>query len=74
VTDVAAGPQQSAFRQAALADGGPAGRQMPTTYPNPASVWREYFAESFAMYQTSPDLLRRLRPNVFRFMQQTFPR
>jgi hypothetical protein len=70
------GAQQPAFRQAALADGGPAGRQLPTNYPNPnpAAIWQEYFAESFAMFQTSPDLLRRLRPNVFQFMQQQFPK
>ena len=65
---------QPAFRQAALRDGGPAGRQMPTTYPHPDSVWQEYFAESFALYQTSPELLRRIRPNVFGFMEQAFPR
>ena len=74
VTDaLAARAAQPAFRQEALQDGGPAGRQMPTTYPHPESVWQEYFAESFAMFQTSPDLLRRLRPNVFHFMAQTFP-
>lgn len=72
--DLASGARQPAFRQAALQDGGTAGRQMPTTYPNPDSVWQEYFAESFALYQTSPELLRRMRPNVFRFMEQTFPR
>lgn len=71
--DLAARAAQPAFRQAALQDGGPAGRQMPTTYPHPDSVWQEYFAESFSIFQTSPDLLRRLRPNVFRFMVQTFP-
>jgi hypothetical protein len=76
ITEAPAGRTPSAFRQAALADGGPAGRRMPTNYPNPdpAAIWQEYFAESFAMYQTSPDLLRRLRPNVFLFMQQQFPR
>lgn len=70
--DLAARAAQPAFRQAALQDGGPAGRQMPTTYPHPESVWQEYFAESFSIFQTSPDLLRRLRPNVFRFMARTF--
>lgn len=70
--DLAARAAQPAFRRAALQDGGPAGRQMPTTYPHPESVWQEYFAESFSIFQTSPDLLRRLRPNVFRFMAQTF--
>jgi hypothetical protein len=75
VTDeLARGAAQPAFRQAALRDGGPAGRQMPTNYPHPENVWQEYFAESFALYQASPDLLRRMRPNVFHFMEQQFPR
>lgn len=72
--DLARGAAQPAFRQAALKDGGPAGRQMPTNYPHPKSVWQEYFAESFALFQASPDLLRRTRPNVFHFMEQQFPR
>lgn len=71
--DLVRGAQQPAFRVAATRDGGPAGRQLPTTYPNPDSVWQEYFAESFALYQTSPNLLRRMRPNVFHYMEQEFP-
>ena len=47
---------------------------MPTDYPQPESVWQEYFAESFSLYQTSPDLLRRIRPNVYNYMAQEFPR
>lgn len=74
ITDTLADGNQPAFRQAALRDGGPAGRQMPTNYPKPQSVWQEYFAESFALYQSSPELLRRIRPNVYRFMEQHFPR
>jgi hypothetical protein len=72
--DLARGARQPAFRAAALRDGGPAGRRMPTTYPDPESVWQEYFAESFALYQTAPDVLQRLRPNVYRYMQGEFPR
>lgn len=63
----------STFRRAAIQDGGPAGRQFPTDYPNPSNFWVEYFAESFALFSTSPDLLRRIRPNVFAFMNQEFP-
>lgn len=74
VDDLARGARQPAFRAAVLHDGGPTGRQMPTTYPNPASVWQEYFAESFALYETSPDLLRRIRPNVYRYFEREFPR
>lgn len=68
------GARQPAFRQAAISDGGPAGRQFPTDYPHPVSVWQEYFAESFALYQNSPDLLRRMRPNVYAYMAREFPR
>ena len=75
VTDrLARGARQPAFRQAAIRDGAIADRRgFPTTYPNPESFWQEYFAESFALYRTSPDLLRRLRPNVFAFMQRELP-
>lgn len=66
------GARNPAFRRAALRDGGPAGRQLPTDYPNPESPWQEYFAESFALYQASPDLLRRIRPSVYRFIEQEF--
>ncbi len=73
VTDaLVARARQPAFRQAALRDGGGTMR-MPTDYPNPDSVWQEYFADSFSLYQTSPDLLRRIRPNVFDYMTREFP-
>jgi len=65
--------RQPAFRQAALRDGGRT-RRMPTDYPNPDSVWQEYFADSFSLYQSSPDLLQRIRPNVYNYMTQQFPR
>ena len=74
VTDaLAARARRPAFRAAALRDGGGTAR-MPTDYPDPESIWQEYFADSYSMYQTSPDLLRRNRPNVFAFMEQEFPR
>jgi hypothetical protein len=46
---------------------------MPTTYPDPESVLQEYYAESFALYRTSPDLLRRIRPNVFAYFESESP-
>jgi hypothetical protein len=48
---------------------------MPTDYPGlaAAEVLGEYYAESFALYETDPDLLRRIRPNVFRFFQTDLP-
>jgi hypothetical protein len=73
IDNLVQGARQPAFRAAALRDGGPAGRQMPTTYPNPDSVWQEYFAESFALYRTAPEVLQRMRPNVYRYMQGEFP-
>lgn len=73
VTDaLVAGARQPAFRQAALLDGGT--RFMPTDYPNPDSVWQEYFADSFSLYQASPELLQRMRPHVYDFMAREFPR
>ena len=75
VTDtLTRGARQPAFRQAAIRDGAVAGgRGFPTTYPNPDSLWQEYFAEAFMLYRTAPDLLRRNRPHVFDFMQREFP-
>jgi Domain of unknown function (DUF4157) len=74
VTDaLVARARQPAFRQAALLDGGGT-RFMPTDYPNPESVWQEYFADSFALFQASPDLLQRTRPHVFAYMAREFPR
>jgi hypothetical protein len=74
VTDeLAARARQPEFRSAAMRDGGRT-RRMPTDYPNPESVWQEYFADSFALYQASPELLQRIRPNVYNFMAEQFPR
>ena len=70
--DLPARARQPAFRRAALLDGGGT-RRMPTDYPNPESVWQEYFADSFSLYQTSPELLRRIRPNVYEYMAEQFP-
>lgn len=62
-----------AFRAAAARDDGPGSPRMPTTYPNPESVLQEYYAESFAMYSSSPDLLRRIRPSVFAYFASESP-
>lgn len=63
-----------AFRAAAMLDDGPRAPRMPTDYPNPDSVWREYYAECYALYETSPDLLRRIRPHVFDHLKAEFPK
>ena len=64
------------FRAAARRDDGPGDPRMPTNYPgvDPDHILLEYYAESFALYQTNPDLLRRIRPNVFAFFQTDLPR
>lgn len=68
-----------AFRQAAIRDGARApsarrsARGFPTSYPDPESYWQEYFAEAVMLYETSPEVLRRHRPNVFAHLQQEFP-
>ena len=73
VTDaLAKGAANPAFREAVLADGGGAAR-MPTDYPNPESVWQEYFADAFSLFRSAPALLKRLRPNVHAFMEREFP-
>lgn len=64
-----------AFRAAAISDGGNPTSEagFPTTYPDPDSYWREYFAEAFLLYQSSPEILARTRPHVFEYMQNEFP-
>lgn len=77
VTHAAApGRPPAAFVAAARADNGGRAPVMPTNYPGLAAdeVLGEYYAESFALYQTDAALLRRLRPNVFRFFETDLPK
>jgi len=75
VTDTAErGDPTPAFRAAAQQDDGPGSPRMPTDYPNPNPIWREYYAECYALYQTNPDLLRRTRPHVFDHLKAEFPK
>ncbi|MES2100909.1 MAG: DUF4157 domain-containing protein [Pseudomonadota bacterium] len=75
VTDTTArGDPTPAFRAAAQRDDGPGSPRMPTDYPNPSPIWREYYAECYALYQTNPDLLRRVRPHVFDHLKAEFPK
>jgi hypothetical protein len=73
--DRARGAPTPAFEAAARLDDGPGSPRMPTNYPNvePDHLLDEYYAECFALYQTNPDLLRRIRPNVFKFFQTDLP-
>jgi hypothetical protein len=64
-TDPAA---KTAFRDAVAKDGG----ARPTPYSD--DTWEEAFAESYALYVTEPDALRRLRPSVHAFLAKRFPR
>lgn len=56
------------FRVAAQQDGG----VRVTHYSD--KEWGEYFAESFSLYITDPEALRRLRAHVFAVLQRSFPR
>lgn len=67
------GARQPAFRAAVLADGNNSAKK-PTDYPHPESIWQEYFADAYALFQNSPELLRTTRPNVFAFMAREFPK
>jgi len=62
------GAGSSAFRQAALQDGG----TRITSYST--RNWREYFAESFSLYMTNPAVLEQLRPNVYAYFVGNHPR
>lgn len=72
----APGGPTPAFVAAARADNAGGTPSMPTDYPGltAAELLGEYYAESFALYQTDPDLLRRIRPNVFGFFQTDLPK
>lgn len=58
----------NAFRQAAQQDGG----ARITRYSD--KEWGEFFAESYSLYITAPETLRRLRPHVFEYFARTLPR
>ncbi len=62
------GADNVAFRQAAQQDGG----LRITHYSD--TDWREHFADSYSLYMTDPDGLRRLRPHVYEFFNTNFPR
>jgi hypothetical protein len=56
------------FRLAAQQDG----NVRITTYAD--TNWVEFYAESFALYESDPTGLRRLRPNLFNYFARLFPR
>ena len=78
-TEVGGGATKGSFREAAIQDG------LQVEDNNKKIVgggvtkygqksWRELFAESFALYITDPDLLRAIRPNVFKYLEQAYPK
>ena len=63
--DASATPE---FRSAARRDG----NVRITAYAQ--TDWSEFYAESFALYQSDPTGLQRLRPNLFNYFVRLFPR
>lgn len=66
------------FRTAAAQDGVTAPRGATTLAGGPteyaAKGWQDLYAESFALYNTDPDLLQRTRPHIFAYFRRRFPR
>ncbi|MEJ2593820.1 MAG: hypothetical protein P8100_01510, partial [bacterium] len=62
---------QNSFRRAVQQDGG-IGKGV-STYAATASDFAEYYAEAFAMYQSQPNTLRALRPNVYTYFSTQYP-
>lgn len=58
----------NAFREAAVKDGGKA----VTSYGD--TNWQEAYAEAYSLYLTSPDTLKKLRPNVFDYLDKNLPK
>lgn len=71
------GPSASAttgrgsFRAAVTLDGGLS--KGVSTYASTATDFDEYYAEAFALYQSQPDTLKALRPNVFAYFKLQYP-
>jgi hypothetical protein len=59
------------FREAVTQDGGLA--KGVSTYSATTSDFDEYYAEAFAMYQSQPDTLKALRPNVYAYFKIQYP-
>ncbi|MEU8517592.1 DUF4157 domain-containing protein [Kitasatospora sp. NPDC048722] len=66
-TDVLPPREAAAFRTAAGQDGD----TRITTYAD--SDWREFYAESFALFLTDPETLQRLRPHLYRYFADRLP-
>lgn len=73
------GVAKGSFREAAIQDGLQVDQKDDkkitsggiTTYGQ--TSWGELFAESFSLYLNDPDLLKAIRPNVYKFMVKTYP-
>jgi hypothetical protein len=62
---------RGSFREAVARDGGLA--KGVSTYSATTSDFDEYYAEAFAMYQSQPDTLKALRPNVYAYFKIQYP-
>ena len=76
IVDAATTIRGNAFRTAAQQDGATAAQSGAvtggiTSYAN--TNWEEYFAESFSIYVSAPELLHQLRPHVYAFFVGQFP-
>jgi hypothetical protein len=56
------------FKKAATAAGGV------RITPYSEKLWREFFAESFALYNIDPETLKRLRPKLSEYFEKNFPK
>ena len=67
-----------AFRTAAAADGVHVPTHATTLAGGPTeyagSNWEDMYAESFALYNTDPELLRLIRPHIYAYFASRFPR
>lgn len=67
LTDALPTGEAAAFRTAAAQDGD----TRITTYAD--RNWREFYAESFALYLTDPETFQRLRPHLYRHFADRLP-
>lgn len=66
--EVTEGGKDTAFRTAAKKDS-----KIPITkYAEKA--WEENYAEAFSLYQVAPETLKALRPNVYIYFEQNYPK
>lgn len=78
-TELGGGAAKGSFREAAIQDGLVAENDNKKIVSgalneHTKTSWRELYAESFSLYLNDPDLLKAIRPNVFKYLAKTYPR